>query len=91
MKLEMRIYDLDVRLEINDDDNFDALEVLQNVKNLLEELKVYDHVNLSVISTPYDDDEPEEDFEMLMAIWRVMAGCTAFVIILYAILKTTTP
>ena len=63
MKLEMRIYDLDVRLEMNDDDNFDTLEVLQNVKNLLEELKVYDHVNLSVISTPYDDDEPEEDFE----------------------------
>lgn len=63
MKLEMRIYDLDVRLEMNDDDNFDTLEVLQNVKNLLEELKVYDHVNLSVISTPYDDDEPEEDSE----------------------------
>jgi hypothetical protein len=35
--------------------------------------------------------EPEEDFEMLMAIWRVMAGCTAFVIIVYIILKTTTP
>jgi hypothetical protein len=64
MKLEMRIYDLDVRLEMNDDDNFDTLEVLQNIKNLLEELKVYDHVNLSVISIPYDDDdEPEEDFE----------------------------
>jgi hypothetical protein len=63
MKLEMRIYDLDVRLEMNDDDNFDTLEVLQNVKNLLEELKVYDHVNLSVISIPCDDDEPEEDFE----------------------------
>ena len=64
MKLEMRIYNLDVRLEMNDDDNFDTLEVLQNVKNLLEELKVYDHVNLSVISIPYDDDdEPEEDFE----------------------------
>lgn len=62
MKLEMRIYDLDVRLEMNDDDNFDTLEVLQNVKNLLEELKVYDHVNLSVISIPYDD-KPEEDFE----------------------------
>ena len=44
--------------------NQDTLEVLQNVKNLLEELKVYDHVNLSVISIPYDDDdEPEEDFE----------------------------
>lgn len=64
MKLEMRIYDLDVRLEMNDNDNLDTLEVLQNVKNLLEELKVYDHVNLSVISTPYDDDdESEEDFE----------------------------
>ena len=63
MKLEMRIYDLDVRLEMNDDDNFDTLEVLQNVKNLLEELKVYDYVNLSVISTPYEDDEPEEDYD----------------------------
>ena len=62
MKLEMRIYDLDVRLEMNDDDNFDTLEVLQNVKNLLEELKVYDHVNLSVVSTPYEDEnEPDED------------------------------
>jgi hypothetical protein len=49
---------------MNDNDNFDTLEVLQNVKNLLEELKVYDHVNLSVISTPYEDDnEPEENFE----------------------------
>jgi hypothetical protein len=66
MKLEMRIYDLDVRLEMNDDDNFDTLEVLQNIKNLLEELKVYDNVNLSVISIPYDDDdEPEEDSEEL--------------------------
>jgi hypothetical protein len=33
--------------------------------------------------------EPEEDFEMLMAIWRVMAGMTAFVILVYIILKTT--
>ena len=57
MKLEMRIYDLDVRLEMDDNDNFDTLEVLQNVKNLLEELKVYDHVNLSVISVPYEDEE----------------------------------
>jgi hypothetical protein len=64
MKLEMRVYDLDVRLELNDDDNFDALEVLQNIKNLLEELKVFDNVNLSVISVPYEDeDEPEDDFK----------------------------
>jgi len=68
MKLEMRVYDLDVHLEMDDNDNFDTLEVLQNIKNLLEELKVYDHVNLSVVSAPYkneeepDDEDDEEDF-----------------------------
>jgi hypothetical protein len=61
MKLEMRVYDLDVRLEIDDNDNFDTLEVLQNVKNLLEELKVYDRVNLSVMTAPYEEDDFGED------------------------------
>jgi hypothetical protein len=33
--------------------------------------------------------EPDTEFETLFAIWRVMAGCTAVVIILWFILKTT--
>ena len=52
MKLEMRVYNLDVKLELNDDDNFDALEILQGVKNLLDELSNFDNVALSVMTVP---------------------------------------
>ena len=33
--------------------------------------------------------EPDTEFDTLLAIWRVLAGMTAFVIIVYIILKTT--
>jgi len=46
MKLEMRVYNLDVKLELNDDDNFDALEILQGVKNLLDELSNFDIIKI---------------------------------------------
>jgi hypothetical protein len=35
------------------------------------------------------DNADELPFETLMAIWRVLAGTTAFVILVYIILKTT--
>jgi len=61
MKLEMRVYNLDVKLELNDDDNFDALEILQGVKNLLDELSNFDDVALSVMSVPAAADEETQD------------------------------
>lgn len=61
MKLEMRVYNLDVKLELNDDDNFDALEILQGVKNLLDELSNFDDVTLSVMSVTAAADEETED------------------------------
>ena len=66
MKLEMRVYNLDVKLELNDDDNFDALEILQGVKNLLDELSNFDNVSFSVMTVPVEtDDEKDEDTEDL--------------------------
>jgi len=61
MKLEMRVYNLDVKLELNDDHNFDALEILQGVKNLLDELSNFDGVALSVVSVPAAADEETQD------------------------------
>ena len=61
MKLEMRVYNLDVKLELNDDDNFDALEILQGVKNLLDELSNFDNVALSVMTVPAETDEETQD------------------------------
>ena len=61
MKLEMRVYNLDVKLELNDDDNFDALEILQGVKNLLDELSNFDNVALSVMSVTTVADEETQD------------------------------
>jgi hypothetical protein len=61
MKLEMRVFDLDVKLDLNDDDNFDALEILQGIKNLLEELSNFDSVVLSVMSVPAETDNKTDD------------------------------
>lgn len=53
-------------------------------------VKTYKHkLSKTYINALGEVVEPEEDFEMLFAIWRVMAGMTAFVILVYIILKTT--
>lgn len=66
MKLEMRAWDLDVRLDVEDDNQYNQLELIESVKNLLDELSAYSQVNFSVVSIPQEDveqqvDEVEED------------------------------
>lgn len=64
MKLEMTVHGLNVNLEL-DDDAYNGLEVLQHVKDLVDELSAYDKVQLSVVSTPDDEDfeQAEEENE----------------------------
>ena len=64
MKLEMTVHGLNVNLEL-DDDAYNGLEVLQHVKDLVDELSSYDKVMLSVVSTPDDEDfeQAEEENE----------------------------
>ena len=64
MKLEMTVHGLNVNLEL-DDDAYNGLEVLQHVKDLIDELSAYDKVMLSIVSTPDDEDfeEAEEENE----------------------------
>jgi hypothetical protein len=64
MKLEMTVHGLNVNLEL-DDDAYNGLEVLQHVKDLVDELSSYDKVMLSVVSVPDDEDfeQAEEENE----------------------------
>jgi hypothetical protein len=61
MKLEMIVHGLNVNLEL-DDSAYNGLEILQHVKDLVDELSAYDKVMLSVVSMP-DDEDSEEDYE----------------------------
>ena len=63
MKLEMTVHGLNVNLEL--DDAYNGLEVLQHVKDLIDELSAYNKVMLSILSTPDDEDfeEAEEENE----------------------------
>jgi len=64
MKLEMTVHGLNVNLEL-DDDAYNGLEVLQHVKDLVDELSSYNRVMLSVVSVPDDEDfeQVEEETE----------------------------
>jgi hypothetical protein len=64
MKLEMTVHGLNVNLEL-DDDAYNGLEVLQHVKDLVDELSSYDKVMLSVVSVSDDEDfeQAEEENE----------------------------
>ena len=67
MKLEMTVHGLNVNLEL-DDSAYNGLEILQHVKDLVDELSAYDKVMLSVVSIPNDEDfeqaeEENEDYE----------------------------
>ena len=59
MKLEMTVHGLNVNLELND--AYNGLEVLQHVKDLLDELSAYDTVMLSIVSAPDDEDFEQDD------------------------------
>jgi hypothetical protein len=61
MKLEMTVHGLNVSLEL-DDSAYNGLEILQQVKDLVDELSAYDKVMLSVVSIP-DDGDSEENYE----------------------------
>jgi len=65
MKLEMRYDNLDIRFEMEDQDNYNALEVIQHLKDLLTELTSYDSVLLSVVSIPEEDSEDNDSDEEL--------------------------
>ena len=64
MKLEMTVHGLNVNLEL-DDDAYNGLEVLQPVKDLVDELSSYDKVMFSVVSVSDDEDfeQAEEENE----------------------------
>ena len=59
MKLEMTVHGLNVNLEL-DDSAYNGLEILQHVKDLVDELSAYDKVMLSVVSVPDDEEDYEE-------------------------------
>jgi hypothetical protein len=62
MKLEMTVHGLNVNLEL-DDDAYNGLEILQHVKDLVDELSACDKVMLSIVSTPDDEDYEEAEEE----------------------------
>ena len=71
MKLEMTVHGLNVSLEL-DDSAYNGLEILQQVKDLVDELSAYDKVMLSVVSIP--DDEDSEAEHVAQAAWPFPEG-----------------
>jgi len=61
MKLEMRAWDLDVKVELEDDDTLDQTQVLDTVKNLLNTLVQYEKVNISI--TQIVDEKQDSDLD----------------------------
>ncbi len=61
MKLEMRAWDLDIRLEIEDENSYNQLEVIQAVKDLLDTLTTYSSVNLSIVSVPQEEEDDDRN------------------------------
>jgi hypothetical protein len=82
MKLEMTVHGLNVNLEL-DDNAYNGLEVLQHVKDLIDELAAYNKVMLSVVSLPDDEDfeeayseyeEMTEEEHYVQAVWPFPVG-----------------
>lgn len=59
----MRVWDMDVRVELEDGDNEDGAGVLLTVKDLIDTLSRFDKVNVSIatIADPEDDDTEDDD------------------------------
>ena len=57
----MRAWDLDVRIELEDDDSLDQLQVLSTVKDLLETLSQYEKVSVSIEQVGAEDDDDHSD------------------------------
>lgn len=82
MKLEMTVHGLNVFLEL-DDSAYNGLEILQHVKDLVDELSAYDKVMLSVVSVPDDEDfeqaeEENEDYEEMTEEQHVVQATWPF-------------
>lgn len=60
MKLEMRVFNLDVAVELDDDQYYDQLAVLENVKTLIHSLEQFDSVYLHVETVREDTEEEVE-------------------------------
>jgi len=60
MKLEMRVFNLDVAVELDDDQYYDQLAVLENVKTLIHSLEQFDSVYLHVETVREDTEEVVE-------------------------------
>jgi hypothetical protein len=75
MKLEMTVHGLNVSLEL-DDSAYNGLEILQQVKDLVDELSAYDKVMLSVVSIPDEEnyEEMSEEEHVAQAAWPFPEG-----------------
>jgi len=60
MKLEMRVFNLDVCLELDDDQYYDQLEVLENVKSLVRSLEHFESVYLHIETVKENSQEETE-------------------------------
>jgi hypothetical protein len=64
MKLEMRAWDLDVRIELEDDDSLDQLQVLTHVRDLLDVLSNYEKVNVRIEQISEEDHSDDDHKEV---------------------------
>jgi hypothetical protein len=55
----MRVFNLDVCVELDDDQYYDQLEVLENVKSLVRSLEQFDSVYLHIETVKEDSQEVE--------------------------------
>ena len=60
MKLEMRVFNLDVSVDLDDDQYYDQLEVLENVKSLVRSLEHFESVYLHIETVKEDSQEDKE-------------------------------
>ena len=66
MKLEMTAYDMAISVDLSDDDTFNvSLDVVQTIRNLVEELRSFSNVNVSITSILVDDYATESDDEIV--------------------------
>lgn len=64
MKLEMRAWDMDIRLDIEDSEStYNQLELIQSIKDLLDNLTTFNKVNFSIVSVPQDESSEDLDDE----------------------------
>lgn len=67
MKLEMRAWDLDVKIELEDDDSLDQLQVLTHVRDLLDVLSNYEKVNVRIEQISEEDDHSTDNNQEVKA------------------------